>query len=173
MGKRFLVGWHRRLRRNAISRFSIVATAVAAVFASGSTALAQQEDPTWVLSSGASFTLFPSGDLYPVYVADPHRPTNVLAESFTLGGSIPDTDSPLTRLGAGGRFGVLRFGPARPEGRAWQVSIEAGFDSLFDSGNRLDAAGWDGNYGLTVTTTSQPPVGVEDCPAARFGAHGR
>ena len=99
-------------------------------------------------------TLFPSRDVYPVYVADPHRPTNMLAEIGILSGSIPDTDSPLTALGAGGRFGMLRFGPARPGGRAWQVSIEAGFDALFDSQNRLDVVGWDGNYGVTVTTAS-------------------
>jgi hypothetical protein len=99
-------------------------------------------------------TLFPSGDVYPVYVADPHRPTNVIAESAIIGSGIPDTDSPLTRLGAGGRFGMLRIGPATSDGRSWQVSIEAGFDAVFDSQNRLDAVGWDGNYGLTVTTAS-------------------
>jgi uncharacterized protein DUF1207 len=140
--------------------FPLVASAAAAILAAGSTALAQQQqgqtpqDPTWVLSSGATLTLFPSGDVYPVYVADPHRPTNVIVESIVLGGGIPDTESPLTRLGAGGRFGMLRFDPARPGGRAWQVSIEAGFDALFDSQHRLDVAGWDGNYGVTVTTAS-------------------
>ena len=56
---------------------------------------------------------------------------------------------------------MLRFGPARPEGRAWQVSIEAGFDALFDSGNRLDVVGWDGNYGLTVTTASSSPLALK------------
>jgi Protein of unknown function (DUF1207) len=142
----------------AEGRFPIVALTAAAILACGSTALAQhaggppQQDPTWVLSSGASVTLFPSGEVYSVYVADPHRPTNVIVESFVLDGSILATDSPLTRLAAGGRFGLLRFGSARSEGRAWQVSIEAGFDALFDSQNRLDVVGWDGNYGLTVTS---------------------
>jgi hypothetical protein len=150
----------RRLRTRALTCFPIVALAVTANLACGSTALAQQpdeqpqQDPTWVLSSGVSVTLFPNKDVYPVYMADPHRPTNVLAETFILGGGMPDTDGPLTRLGAGGRFGILRIGPREPEGRAWQVSIEAGLDALFDSRHRLDAAGWDGNYGLTVTTAS-------------------
>ena len=141
-------------------RFRTVTLAVAAILASGSTTLAQQaggqprQEPTWVLSSGASWTVFPSEDVYPIYAADPHRPTNVLAESFIVGGSITDTSGPLTRLGAGGRFGLVRFRSAKPEGRAWQVSLEAGLDALFDSRHRLDAVGWDGNYGLTVTTAS-------------------
>jgi hypothetical protein len=135
--------------------------ALAAILASGRSAGAQppgdqpQQDPTWVYSSGASLTLFPSGDIYPVYVADPHRPTNVIAESGVFGGGIPGTDSPVTRLGAGGRFGMLRIGPAKPDGRWWQVSLEAGFDAMFDSQHRLDVVGWDGNYGLSVTTASK------------------
>ena len=156
------LGWHGRLRR-----YAIIAAAVTVIVANGSAAFAQQpggqpqQDPTWVLSSGSSLTLFPSGDVYPVYIADPHRPTNMLAEIGILSGSIPDTESPLTALGAGGRFGMLRFGPARPEGRAWQVSIEAGFDALFDSENRLDVVGWDGNYGLTVTTASSSRLALK------------
>ena len=137
-----------------------VALAVAAILASAPTTFAQQpagvprQDPTWVPSPGWAVTLFPSGDLYPVYVADPHRPTNVLAESFIVGGGISNTPGPLTRLAAGGRFGMLRFGSDKPDGRAFQVSLEAGFDALFDLSNQLDVAGWDGNYGLTLTTAS-------------------
>ena len=131
------------------------------------TALAQpqgeerNQEPAWVFSSGASLALFPGGDVYPVYVADPHRPTNVVAEAFTIGGGMPATDSPLTRLGAGGRFGVIRIEPAKPDGRVWQVSIEAGFDAIFDSQNRLDVVGWDGNYGLMVTTASSSPIALK------------
>jgi hypothetical protein len=145
----------------------VVAFAVMATLGSGSNALAQQHaeprehDLTWVSASGASVTLFPSGDVYAPYVADPHRPTNVVAESVILGGGIPATDSPLTRLGAGGRFGMLRIGPSTRDGRSWQVSIEAGFDAIFDSQNRLDVVGWDGNYGVTVTTASSRPLALK------------
>ena len=155
------------LSRSATNRLCVVASATAAILATGPAALAQQQgverpqDPTWVSASGASLTLFPSGDIYPVYVADPHRATNVIAETVGLGGGIPATDSPLTRLGAGGRFGMIRIGPARPDGRSWQVSIEAGFDAIFDSQNRLDVVGWDGNYALTVTTASSSPVALK------------
>ena len=157
-------GWPSCKRR---VRFPNAALAAAAILASGSTSLAQQpggqpqQDSSWVLASGASVTLFPSGDAYAVYVADPHRPTNVVAESAILGGRVPDTESPLTRMGAGGRFGIVRIGPPKPDGRVWQVSIEAGFDALFDSQNRLDVVGWDGNYGLTVTTASSSPLALK------------
>jgi hypothetical protein len=147
-----------RTRRSP--RLAIVTLVVAATFASASTTLAQQprdqppQDPTWVVSSGTSVTLFPSGDVYPVYAADPHRPTNVLAHTYILGGGIFSTASPVIRLSAGGRFGMLRIGSTHPGGRAVQVSIEAGLDALFDAQHRLDVAGWDGNYGLVVTTAS-------------------
>jgi hypothetical protein len=134
------------------------------LFAGAPAALAQPDaaapppESTWDVGVDKSLSLFPSGDIYPVYIADPHRPTNVVEESFVIGGGLPDTRSPLNRLAAGGRFGVLRIQPRDPAGRRWQVSIEAGFDALFDSQNRLDVVGWDGNYGLTVTTRTARPL---------------
>ena len=109
--------------------------------------------PTWTIE------LFPAGDLYPAYVADPHRPTNELSIGF--GSSpIPDSRSPRIHLSAGGRFGMMKFGPNRPDARRWQVSLDAGLDAVFDSHYKNDAIGWDGNYGLTVTSAS---------PASRLG----
>ena len=119
------------------------------------------QEPAPTSSSGASVTLFPSGDIYPAYVADPHRPSNVFAESFTIGGGIPASRSPQTRLGGGGRFGICRIEPALTGGRSWQLSFEGGLDAVFDSQNRLDVIGWDGNYGLTVTTTSDSPLSLK------------
>ena len=52
---------------------------------------------------------------------------------------------------------MLKIGGASPEARAWQVSIEAGLDALFDTQNKSETLGWDGNYGLTVTTASGSP----------------
>jgi hypothetical protein len=120
-----------------------------------------QREPTWTLGSGKSLTLFPHGDVYPVYIADPHRPTNILEMAWIAAGELPDTRGPLTHLGAGGRFGVLGIRPATPAGRSWQVSIEAGLDAIFDSWHRLDVDGWDGNYGLTVTTASSGPFALK------------
>jgi Protein of unknown function (DUF1207) len=149
-------------QRPAILALAVIAslTGVSATWAQPAGQGTLQE-PTWTLGSGTSMVLFPTGDVFPVYVADPHRPTNVVQELFIVGGGIPFTEGPLTRLAAGGRFGVLRIAPKAPGGRQWQVSIEAGLDALFDSQHRLDAAGWDGNYGLTVTTASGSRLGLK------------
>ena len=153
-------------RREVTNRFvAAFATVMAVVCAPTSQAqqhfAAGQQEPTWTLGSGGSLTLFPSGDVYPVYIADPHRPTNTLEEAFIAAGELPDAHGPLTRLAGGGRFGVVRIRPATPGGRSWQVSIEAGLDALFDSRNRLDVVGWDGNYGVTITTASGSPIALK------------
>ncbi len=71
---------------------------------------------------------------------------------------VPQTSSPRTFLAAGGRAGLVRIDPSAPGGRFWQVSVEAGLDAVFDAQFKNDAVGWDGNYGLTVTTaTSTSP----------------
>jgi hypothetical protein len=102
--------------------------------------------------------LFPGGELFPIYIADPHRPTNAVLVNFNTRVSIEDTSSPRFSLSAGGRFGILRIDAPTPRGRSWQISIDAGLDALFDSQYRQDAIGWDGNYGLTVTTASGGPL---------------
>ena len=106
--------------------------------------------------------LFPAGDVYPVYVADPHRPTSAVVESFFARSRIPNASSPRTFLAGGGHFGILRIDSQGARGRYWQVSIDAGFDAIFDSQYKNDGIGWDGNYGLTVTTASRgSPLGFK------------
>ena len=116
-----------------------------------------QSAPTWTTSSGTQFTLFPPADVFPVYVADPHRPTNAIVPRFYVRDEIPDTRSPRMGLSAGGRFGILRIGTQGPDERSWQVSIEAGLDALFDTQNKSDLIGLDGNYGLVLTSASRSP----------------
>ena len=103
------------------------------------------------------FVLFPAGDLVAVYVADPHRPNTVVEERFYTHTETDDTAGLRTALAAGGRYGILRIDPPTREGRAWQVSIDGGLDAVFDGQHRLDGIGWDGNYGLSVTTASSNP----------------
>jgi hypothetical protein len=117
----------------------------------GSDGNGEQTPPIWEAPPRV-ITLFPAGDVYPVYVADPHRPTNAVVVGFYPRQRIPEASSPRTFLAGGGEFGILRV--AAPEGRAWQVSLTAGFDALFDSQHKNDGIGWDGNYGLTVTTAA-------------------
>jgi len=101
--------------------------------------------------------LFPSGDLFPTYVADPHRPTNAMLFPYYSQAQIPGVANRRTRLSAGGRFGLARFVSADADRRSWQVSFDGGLDALFDSRNSDEAIGWDGNYGITVTTASKGP----------------
>src|SRR5262245_37774133 len=105
-----------------------------------------------VPQSAPAVTLFPSTDPYGAYVADPDRPTNMISFSFYTHDAIPEARTPRAALAAGGRFGILRI--VQAGGRSWQVNIDAGLDALFDTQNREDAIGWDGIYGLSLTTTS-------------------
>jgi hypothetical protein len=109
-------------------------------------------------SSGRSLALFPSGNLYPVYVADPQRPNSAAMVRFYTRTEIPDSTSIRVDLKGGGRFGLVRLDPATPDGRSWQFSFEAGLSAQFDSNRKLDSVGWDGNYGATLTTASSSPL---------------
>jgi hypothetical protein len=111
----------------------------------------EQQPPIWKAGQSRSIELFPAGEVFPVYAADPHRPTNQLAIAFYPSTKIPNTRSPRTMLSVGGRFGILRIDSAS-DGRSWQISVDAGLDGLSDSRNSHEVIGWDGNYGLTVTT---------------------
>jgi hypothetical protein len=112
--------------------------------------------PAWTLGSGRTIWLFPVGDVYTVNIADPHRPMNAVMAHFYTRTAIYDSTDVRTGLAAGGRFGILRIDPAESGGRSWQVSVDAGLNAQFDSNNKLDNVGWDGNYGLTLTTSSGP-----------------
>jgi hypothetical protein len=140
------------------------ALVVAAILALPRPALAQppaepdnQRPLIWQTKSGVAFTIFPGRDLYPVYVADPHRPTNAIVPRFYFREGIADTRSPRWWLSAGGRFGILRIASPSPGGRSWQVGIEAGLDGVFDTQHSNENVGWDGRYGLTVSTASGSP----------------
>jgi len=112
-------------------------------------------DPT--LGSQTVVTMFPAGDVFPVYVADPQRPTNALLIRFNSSRGIPATTARRTGLAAGGRFGFVRVESGGESQRSWQFSQDAGLDALFESDRTDSVIGWDGNYGLTFTTASNGP----------------
>jgi hypothetical protein len=112
------------------------------------------DTPTWTFASGRSLSLFPAGEVYPVYIADPHKTENAAMAQIYARATILDSDDVRSGLKAGGRVGILRLDPAAPGGRSWQFSIDAGLDAQFDSNHKLDNIGWDGNYGVTLTTAS-------------------
>ncbi len=99
-----------------------------------------------------AYRLFPEGHLFALAIADPHRPgAAVNMASFPSVGVEGATDRRYI-LRVGGRFGLVRRLPAKPEGRSWQLSLEAGLDGQFDIGLSQDNVGWDGNYGLSLAT---------------------
>jgi hypothetical protein len=94
---------------------------------------------------------FPLEDLYPQYAADPHRVGfGFQYLSYTKTG-IADSGNSRIDLRAGGRFGIVRVMQQGRNGRGWQLSVEGGFNALFDVDYSLDNIGWDGRYGLVLT----------------------
>jgi hypothetical protein len=118
------------------------------------------KQPAWTLGSGRTLWLFPVGDVYPVYIADPHRPMTAVMPQFYSRVGIYDSTDVRTGLAVGGRFGILRLTPVSPGGRTWQLSVDAGLNAQFDSNQKLDNVGWDGKYGLTLTTANGGPLSL-------------
>ena len=112
--------------------------------------------PAWTLGSGRTLRLFPASDVHSVYIADPHRPVNGAEALVYTRTGIFDSTTERFGLAAGGRFGIVRLDPSCPGGRSWQLSIDAGLKAQFDSNHKNDNVGWDGNYGLSLTTASGP-----------------
>lgn len=95
--------------------------------------------------------LFPEGVLYPPYVAEIRRP-GFGATVLSVAEAAPEGVEDLRfGLKLGGRFGLVRWGPPAT-GRLWQLSLEAGFYGQFDIEHSQDNLGWDGLYGLVLTT---------------------
>ena len=140
---------------------------VACLAALGESSVAQDEpatrppvperEPTWTFGSGRTLGLFPASDLHPAYIADPHKPENAAMAQLYTRSRIFDTTGQRFALKAGGRFGMARLDPSLAGGRAWQLSIDAGLDFQVDSQRKQDCIGWDGSYGLTLTTANGGP----------------
>lgn len=111
--------------------------------------------------AGKRLELFPSGDVFATHLADPHRPTNAFGMQFYTVTTIDSASNRRSWLAAGGRFGLFRVNPRTPDGRYWQLSIEAGLDALYDFKNSLDNLGYEGNYGLTFTTAGNGPLAMK------------
>ena len=107
------------------------------------TAGEEEQPPSLKLGAKRSFVLFPTGHLYPLDIADPHRPTfSVLVMRFSST-EIIDAGDNRFGLKLGGSFGLFRI-------HGLQLSLLAGFNGQFDRDNSEDNIGWDGHYGLTL-----------------------
>jgi Protein of unknown function (DUF1207) len=147
----------------ARSPFGVLACALLPLFPFPVSALEPQKELTPPLvedvapeedAPGKVASFFPDGDIYPAYVADPHRTGNGAMLHFYSRSEIASSSGSRTSLKAGGTFGVVRWDPPAPGGRSWQISIDAGLDAMFDSRHKLENIGWDGNYGFFATTAS-------------------
>ena len=106
----------------------------------------------------------PPGNLYPPSLANPQRVGfGVQWLSFTHT-EIPDSGDSRVALRAGGQFGIVRVDRSGAGDRAWQVDLLGGFNAQFDADHSLDNIGWDGRYGLLITT------GRSSGTAFKFGA---
>lgn len=98
------------------------------------------------------FHLFPTDDLYVESLAGPHRRGFGVTYLRLAETDLAEVGDRLFGLLLGGRFGLFRVRPAGRSDRGWQIGIETGFYGQFDIDRSYDNLGWDGFYGLTLTT---------------------
>lgn len=112
----------------------------------------EREDETESRAGERRTRLFPVDDVFVESLAGPHRRGVGVSYVHLFDTDIPDTGDSLFGLMLGGRFGVLRVHPVDRPDRGWQIGIEAGFYGQFDIDRSYDNIGWDGFYGLALTT---------------------
>jgi len=112
----------------------------------------------WLLARQAAASpvgLFPPDSLYPVYLADPLRPTfNAQIQRYGQVG-IADTGASRFDLKMGGHLPLYQFEWHEQD---WQWLLLAGYHGQFDITQSQDNIGWDGLYGLSLVTQQSPEL---------------
>jgi len=103
------------------------------------------------LGKDYSLQLFPAGDLFPAYAADPYRVGLGLEKTLYSKTDIVRAGSDRYLIRAGGLVGLFRVAPADDPGAGVQLSFGGGYRAQFDLIQDQDAIGWDGNYGAMLT----------------------
>lgn len=93
--------------------------------------------------------LLPQIGLYPVYTADPLRPTFNAQYQFYDKTTMPDSGDRRFDLKLGANLLLYQNEWAN---HPWQLVLIAGFHGQFDNTRSQDNIGWDGIYGLHVST---------------------
>jgi len=114
-------------------------------------AAADDADPQPV-PEGPGVVLLPGGDFYPPNTPDPHRRGFAYQRLTVDPVGIADSGEKRFGLKMGGRVGVLRLHSREREDRGIQLGVEMGFYGQFDSLYSQDNIGWDGFYGLILTS---------------------
>jgi hypothetical protein len=98
--------------------------------------------------------VLPSGLLYPLYLADPYRPTISASRHWMLDSGIPGAGDARYLFRFGARLGLLRFTPEDDSRAGLQIDAEGGWLGLFDLDSRQDSIGWEGLYGVYLTAAT-------------------
>ncbi len=140
------------IRRGRIIVFWICFMLAAPAFGGGS----EDADRRLTFSAGDAWTLalFPAGDLYPSYIADPLRPGFAMMRMDMRESEIPGAGSGRYAFMLGGQYGLLKLRHARFPDMAVQLDIYGAFLGQFDLDNSADNIGWDGLYGFMFTWTN-------------------
>jgi len=93
--------------------------------------------------------LFPHEAIYPVYIADPLRPTFNAQYQRYSNSTIAGTGKNRFDLKLGANLPVYQTVLFQ---QAWQFVLIGGFHGQFDNEHSLDNIGWDGIYGFNMTT---------------------
>jgi len=97
--------------------------------------------------------LFPHEGIYPVYIADPLRPTfNAQYQGYSHS-TITETGKTRFDLKLGANLPVYQTEIFH---QTWQWTLIGGFHGQFDIEHSLDNVGWDGIYGFNLTTRQNP-----------------
>lgn len=93
----------------------------------------------------------PGRSLYPVYIANPIRPTMAFNRVAVSDSDIAEAGDTRYTLRLGGRVNLVRAHPAGEPDRGFQLDVEAAFLGQFDADHSQDNIGWDGIWGLALT----------------------
>lgn len=93
--------------------------------------------------------LFPQTRLYPLYIANPLRPTFSLQNMHFAKTEIANSSERRYNLKVGGQLGLYRNQDEKIN-RGWQISLGAGFQGQFDPASTDDNVGWDGIMALSL-----------------------
>lgn len=127
----------------------------------------RSEDGSTVESEGATWNIFPGPRerFFPEAVADIE---GARFGATTLSVSDPDLEGAGGRrffLELGSRLGIAQWTTPRSRWQGLRIELEVGFQGQFDPTKNYDNLGWDGVYGLWVSTASR------DGTALRAGLH--
>jgi hypothetical protein len=89
--------------------------------------------------------------LYPVYLADPRRPTFAVTPIYTSDSDIEEAGDRRYGIRMGARIPFARYGVEGRRVGSFQLDGEIGFLGEFDRDSSTDNIGWDGIYGLFLT----------------------